>query len=147
MDLRIKKLYWQITALLLAAHFAGWSAGLPLAMALTLLQVGHFGWYRRDLLAFEVQVRAGYLGFLLAGTLPGCWPLHVIQFVGVNAFVVAEYCLMARLLALAPWNRSRPLTAALLRLALLSPPVRGSIVDAVNKGRGQEQPPGRASTP
>lgn len=134
MDPRIKKLYWQITALLLAAHFAGWGGGLPLAMGLTLLQVVHFGWYRRDLLAFEVQVRMGYLGLLLAGTLPGCWPLHVIQFVGVNLFVVAEYCPLARLLALAPWNRGQPLTLALLRRVFLSPPVHGSILDAVRTG-------------
>lgn len=134
MDPRVKKLYWQITALLLAAHFAGWLPALALAMALTLVQVGHFGWYRRDLLAFEVQVRAAYLGLLLVGTLPGCWPLHVIQFVGVNALLVAEYCPLARMLALAPWNRTQPLTPALLRQALLTPPVRGSILDALDKG-------------
>jgi hypothetical protein len=133
MDIRVKKLYWQITALLLVSHFAGWLAGLPLAMALTLLQLGHFGWYRRDLLAFEVQVRAAYLALLLVGTLPGCWPLHVIQFIGVNAFLVADYCPLARLLALAPWNRRQPFTLALLRQAFLSPPVRGSILDVVNR--------------
>jgi hypothetical protein len=132
MDMRVKKLYWQITALLLASHFAGWLAGLPLAMALTLLQVVHFGWYRRDLLAFEVQVRAAYLGLLLMGSLPGCWPAHVVQFIGVNAFLVADYCPLARLLALAPWNRSQILTLALLRRAFMSPPVRGSILDVVN---------------
>jgi hypothetical protein len=132
MDMRVKKLYWQITALLLASHFAGWLAGLPLAMALTLLQVVHFGWYRRDLLAFEVQVRAAYLGLLLMGSLPGCWPVHVVQFIGVNAFLVADYCPLARLLALAPWNRSQILTLALLRRAFMSPPVRGSILDVVN---------------
>ena len=131
MDPRIKTLYWQITALLLATHFAGWAAGLPLAMALMLLQIGHFGWYRRNLLAFEVQVRAGYLGLLLVGTLPGCWPLLVALFAGVNVTVVTDYCLMARMLTLAPWNRSRPLTPALLREVFLSPPVSGSILDAV----------------
>ena len=134
MDPRVKKLYWQITALLLAAHFALWAPALPLAMALTLVQVGHFGWHRRDLLAFEVQVRAGYLCLLLVGTLPGCWPLHVIQFIGVNALLVADYCPLARFLALAPWNRSQPLTTALLRRAFLTPPVSGSILDALGEG-------------
>lgn len=132
MDARIKQLYWQTTALLLATHFAGWAAGLPLAMALTLWQAVHFGWRRRDPLAFEVQVRVAYLGLLLVGTLPACWPLHVIQFIGVNASVVVDYCLLARLLALAPWNRSQPLTTALLRQVVFSPPVRGSIRDAIN---------------
>jgi hypothetical protein len=142
MDPRIKKLYWQITALLLAAHFAGWAAGLPFAICLTLLQTAHFAWRRRDPLAFEVQVRAGYLVLLLAGTLPGCWPLHVIQFVGVNAFIVAEYCPLARLLALAPWNRRRRLTWALLRQVILAPPVRGSILDAVDAMQTAASPDG-----
>ena len=113
MDPRIKRLYWQLTALLLAAHFAG---------------------YRRDLLAFEVQVRAAYLALLLAGVLPGCWPLHAIQFVGVNAMLVFDYCLLARLLSLAPWNRGGPLTRVLLRRAFLSAPVHGSILDALRSG-------------
>jgi len=47
-DPRIKRLYWQITALLLAAHFAGWAAAMPLSLALTALQTLHFlarpGW-------------------------------------------------------------------------------------------------------
>ena len=42
MDPRIKRLYWQITALLLAAHFAGWAAAMPLSLALTALQTLHF---------------------------------------------------------------------------------------------------------
>jgi hypothetical protein len=134
MDSRIKRLYWQLTALLLAAHFAGWAAALPLAIALTLAQAAHFAGYRRDLLAFEVQLRAAYLGLLLAGILPGCWPLHVIQFVGVNAMLVFDYCLLARLLSLAPWNRGGRLTLALLRRTFLSAPVRGSILDALQSG-------------
>ena len=71
-------------------------------------------------------MRVAYLGLLLVGTLPACWPLHVIQFIGVNASVVVDYCLLARLLALAPWNRSQPLTTTLLRQVVFSPPVRGS---------------------
>jgi len=132
MDPRFKKLYWQATALLLATHLAGLAWGLPLAMALTLVQTVHFLGLRRDALAFEVQVRAGYLALLLIGTLPGCWPIHIIQFVGVNALMVADYCPLARLLALAPWNRRRPLTRALVRQVILLPPVRGSILDAVH---------------
>jgi hypothetical protein len=60
--------------------------------------------------------------------LPGLWPLHAIQFVGVNALLVADYCLLARLLAVLPWNRPGPWSADVLRRALLTPPAPGSIL-------------------
>jgi hypothetical protein len=127
MDDRLKRLYWQLTALLLAAHFGGWAGGLPLAVALNLLQTLHFIWARRGLRAFDVQVRLGYLGLLLLGLLGPLWPIHVVQFVGVNAMLLADYCLLARLLVLLPWNRAVPLTPGLVRWALTAPPAAGSI--------------------
>lgn len=127
MDLRIKRLYWQVTALLLAAHFAGWAAGLPLAAALTAGQVLHFVAFRRNLHTVDVQVRIGYLGLLMLGSVGPLWPIHLMQFVGVNALLVADYCLLARLLVLMPWNRGLPLSTQLLRQALFSPPAPGAI--------------------
>ncbi len=127
MDARIKRLYWQLTALSLAAHFASWRWGLPLAAALTAVQVAHVLALRRSLRALDVQVRIGYLALLGVGTLPGAWPLHVVQFVGVNAVLVVDYCLLARLLTLLPWNRRLPLSAALVRRVLLMPPAPGAI--------------------
>ncbi len=131
MDPRIKALYWQATALLLASHFAGWPAGLALAIVLNVAQVGHFALQRRSLRAFDVQVRAGYLTLLLLGTTEFLWPVHVVQFVGVNALLVADYCLLARLLVLMPWNRSTAFSMRLVRWALLSPPAPGAIVSRV----------------
>ena len=52
---------------------------------------------------------------------------HLIQFVGVNALLVADYCLLARLLTLLPWNRPLPLDWALVRDVLLMPPAPGPI--------------------
>lgn len=127
MNSTIKRLYWQITALLLAAHFAGWPGGLPLAVALTAGQVLHFVAYRRTLRALDVQVRMGYLALLLLGSAPLWWPIHLVQFVGVNALLVVDYCLLARLLVLMPWNRAEPLTAQLVRRALFMPPAPGAI--------------------
>jgi hypothetical protein len=127
MDPRIKRLYWQVTALLLAAHFAGWAGGLPLAIALTAGQVLHFGAYRRTLQALDVQVRIGYAGLLMLGSVGPLWPIHLVQFVGVNALLVAEYCLLARLLVLMPWNRGVPLSGHLVHQALCTPPAPGAI--------------------
>lgn len=127
MDPRIKRLYWQLTALLLATHFAQWRWGLPLAVALNVVQLLHFAAVRRSARSLEVQVRAAYLGLLALGALPGLWPVHVVQFVGVNVMLVADYCLLARLLALMPVHRRQPLSVALLRRVLLLPPAPGAI--------------------
>jgi hypothetical protein len=131
MNPRIKRLYWQLTALLLAAHFAGWAMAMPLTLTLNALQTLHFLARHRVLRHFEVQVRASYLALLLAGHLPGLWPIHWVQFVGVNAKLVADYCPLARLLVLLPWNRHVPLTLGLLRWLLLSPPAPGPITERV----------------
>jgi hypothetical protein len=127
MDSRIKRLYWQVTALLLAAHFAGLAVALPLAITLTAVQVLHFSAFRRNLAALDVQVRIGYLGLLLLGKVWLLWPIHAVQFLGVNALLVADYCLLARLLVLLPWNRGVPLSARLVRQALFSAPAPGAI--------------------
>lgn len=127
MDPRVKRLYWQVTALLLAAHFAGWAGGLPIAIALTSWQVLHFSAFRRTPRALDVQVRIGYAGLLMLGSVGPLWPIHLVQFVGVNALLVVDYCLLARLLVLLPWNRGVPLSARLVRQALFTPPVPGAI--------------------
>jgi hypothetical protein len=60
---------------------------------------------RRSLCAFDVQVRVGYLGLLRLGRLPGLGLLHQLQFVGVNALLLAGHCPIARLPA--PVERGR----------------------------------------
>lgn len=123
-----KRLYWQLTALLLAASFARWPWGLHGVIALNAVQVAHSACAQRgNWRSLELQVRLAYLGLLGLGTVPGLWPLHLIQFVGVNALLVADYCLLARLLTLLPWNRPLPLSWALVRRVLLMPPAPGPI--------------------
>ena len=131
-----KRLYWQLTALLLAAHFAQWRWGLPLAIALGVVQVVHVIHRRRSLRPLDVQVRLAWLGLLGIGTQPGLWPLHAIQFVGVNALMVADYCLLARLLVLLPWNRTVPLSLRLLVWLLTAPPAPGAITTRLHEAMG-----------
>jgi len=58
--------------------------------------------------------------------------LHALHFVGVNAMLVADYCPLARLLVLMPWNRAVSFSPTLLRWAVFSPPAPGAIVDRVS---------------
>jgi hypothetical protein len=120
---------WLFTGLALGASLAGWAPGLPAAIVLTALQVVHQGVRARNLSALPVQVRAAYLSLLLLGIWPPLRVLHPLQLAGTVALVVFDYCPLARLLALMPWNRRRPFTFALVRSTFLSAPVRGSILD------------------
>jgi hypothetical protein len=129
MDVRLKRAYWQLTALALAACFGGWEPGLGVAIAITAGQTIHFAVEARDPRSFEVQVRAAYLGLLLIGLVPPLWIIHAAQFVGINVRLITDYCPMARMLAFAPWNRTVPLTWSLARWLILSPPAPGSILD------------------
>jgi hypothetical protein len=132
MEAKLKRLYWQLTALLLAAHFAGWAYGMPLAIALTAWQAAHVAAMRRTMGTLDVQVRVGYMGLLMLGSTGPLWPIHVVQFIGVNALLVVDYCLLARLLVLMPWNLGEPLTARLAREVLLMPPAPGAIHRLLN---------------
>ena len=52
--------------------------------------------------------------------------------------LVADYCPLARMLVLLPWNRRVPLTAQLLRWLILSPPAPGAIATRVPGSVGAE---------
>lgn len=123
--------YWLATGLLLAAALGGCPLGLAPVIGLTLLQTLHHLLREGSPGAFPVQVRIGYLAWLLAGLWGPLSFFHWIQLAGTAAAVVADYCPMARTLALLPWNRRAPLTPALVLRTFLRPPVRGSILDAV----------------
>ena len=141
----IKWWYWLLTAVLLAAYLVvGLRAAIFAAIALTAVQLVHFAARERELAAFPVQVRAAYLGLLTIGLYPPLVFVHWIQLLGTWAMVLVGYCPLARMMSLLPWNRRQPLSAALVRRTFLSPPVRGSIVAAINEPqpRVREAPEG-----
>ncbi|WHZ24497.1 MAG: hypothetical protein OJF47_003609 [Nitrospira sp.] len=123
--------YWGVTAGLLGAGLLGWPAGIWLAMALCVVQIGHVVGLTRDITAFPAQVRTAYLGLLLAGLWGPLHWIHWIQFTGTTARVLAGYCLLARILSLAPWNRRGPLTSELLQRTFLSLQTAGPPCGAV----------------
>lgn len=112
--------YWLLTVGLLAAGLLGWPAGIFLAMVLCAVQIVHVIWLTRDLAAFPTQVRIAYLAMLIAGLWGPLQWIHWMQLAGTTARVLIGYCLLARTLSLAPWNRWQPLTFPLVRLTFLS---------------------------
>ncbi|MBX3346336.1 MAG: hypothetical protein KF806_13480, partial [Nitrospira sp.] len=58
---------------------------------------------------------------------------------GTTARVLVGYCLLARTLSLAPWNRRQPLTWSMLRRTFFSPqtaaPPCGAIFDRLSMER------------
>jgi hypothetical protein len=121
--------YWLVTDGLLIGSLAGWRWDAWPVIALTAIQVMHYLHRERRVAAFPVQVRLGYLLLLVLGTIPPLGFIHWIQLAGTTAVITVGYCPLARVLALMPWNRSRPLNAVLAWNIIFSPPVAGSILD------------------
>lgn len=120
--------YWMATDALLAAWlFAGEPGALGTAILLGVIQSTHYWLREGDVLAFPVQVRIVYLGLLCLGATDTFRFLHWIQLVGTTALLVFDYCPLARMLSLAPWNRSLPFSWRLLWHTIVSAPVAGRI--------------------
>ena len=73
-----------------------------------------------------MQVRLGYLGLLLLGLAPFLGWIHWVQFVGGAIMLTTRYCPLARMLSLLPWNRNQPMSWALIKTVVFTPPITGS---------------------
>jgi hypothetical protein len=112
--------HWFVTVGLLGAGLFGWPAGIYVAILLCAVQIGHVIWLTRDVTAFPVQVRVAYLAMLISGLWGPLQWIHWMQLAGTTARVLVGYCLLARTLSLAPWNRWQPVSFALTRRTFLS---------------------------
>lgn len=112
--------YWYLTVGLLGAGLFGCPTGIYLAILLCAVQIGHVIWLTQDLTAFPVQVRITYLTMLITGLWGPLQWIHWMQLAGTTARVLVGYCLLARTLSLAPWNRWQPLSFELVRRTFLS---------------------------
>jgi hypothetical protein len=127
--------HWQGYAFALAA--AGlrppWDA--PLALPAGIAQMMNAFACHRHRRVLPVQVRLAFPLLFAAGSSTSAlvW-LRALQVVGVKAFLVADYYLLARLLALLRWNRRAPLTPALVRAVLTLPTGPGSVVERLPIG-------------
>jgi hypothetical protein len=107
--------YWLATVGLLASGLLEWANGIHLAISLCAVQVIHFGWRSGGITTFPVQVRVTYLLLLALGLWTPLQWIHLVQVIGTSARVLVGYCLLARTLSLAPWNRVEPLSVPLVR--------------------------------
>ena len=120
--------HWALAVPLLAAHLMGVEGALGIACVLCVVSGGYFFSIVRAWRPYPVQLRLAYLAMLVGGTLPfGEW-LHWLQLVGTTAMVTVGYCLLARVLNLLSWNRSEPLTWALVKRSLFRDPCVGGLV-------------------
>ncbi len=78
---------------------------------------------------FPVQVRLAYLLWVAIGTyVPGMIVLMYITTVGLAANLFLNYCPLARLMLLMPWNRAEPLSPDYFKRVFLSPPSQGRFI-------------------
>lgn len=119
--------YWFITDILLILDVSGWHYGLPLATALTVIQIFHFYGESKSFSAFPVQVRIAYtLLLLIAFWAPMVWVLYFV-ILGTTAMVLFDYCFLARFMSLMPWNHTERYSLSMIFRTFFSKPVTGSV--------------------
>lgn len=119
--------YWFITDILLILDVSGWQYGLPLATALTVIQIVHFYAENKSISAFPVQVRIAYtLLLLIAFWAPMYWVLYFV-ILGTTAMVLFDYCFLARFMSLMPWNHNERYSLSMIFRTFFSKPISGSV--------------------
>lgn len=79
-----------------------------------------------NLKAFPVQVRIAYFIWVAIGTFaPYMIVLMYITTIGLFTNLFLNYCPLARMMYLMPWNRKEPLSVVLIVRVFLTPPVEG----------------------
>ncbi|MCI0506978.1 MAG: hypothetical protein L0Z73_12835 [Gammaproteobacteria bacterium] len=121
--------YWLATIPFITVGILGETNGLLITAAITMIQLAHFYILENFRLSFPVQVRLGFLGWFCLAQLPYMEWMLWVQLMGTSISVHFDYCAMARMLALAPWNRTQPLNWRLVMRTFFSTPVRGSILE------------------
>lgn len=117
--------YWIAMALALVAEAARVAFATPIAVLLGIALCLRYWAWQGSIGSMAVQVRLVYAGLLVAGLWPPLRGLHCAQLAGTLVLLGFDYCILARTLSLAPWNRRVPLTARLVWRTFASPPTRG----------------------
>ena len=123
---------WFVTDLCLAAGLTYWPDMLYITMLVVALHSLHFYSVTPKVWSFPMQVRIIYFAFLVLGQHPYLRWINWIQLAGTTALITVDYCPLARMLSLIPWNRTRTLNWKFIKAAVFSRPVYGSIIDAVS---------------
>ena len=98
------------------------------AIGIGVWQLFHFAFREQSLSAFPVQIRLGYLSFLLMAMPETMQWLLWVPAIGTALRVIFGYCIMARMLMLLPFNRIQILTWRFVAHAFFTPPMRGNVL-------------------
>ena len=128
--------YWTATTILLIGVVAGNVQSLQAVIALNAVQVTHFIFREKSLIAFPVQVRITYFGLLLLAQAPFMFWIFWWQLIGTSAMVLFGYCFLARCLSLLPWNIKQVYSLELIKTTFLSPPVKGNTLQGLAANSG-----------
>lgn len=123
--------YWAATTILLVGVVSGCSYCLPVVIGLNIAQVIHFIYREKSLMAFPVQVRVVYLGLLFLAQAPFMFWIFWWQLIGTAAMVLFQYCFLARVMSLMPWNKSEPWSMDLVKRTFFTAPVTGNILQGL----------------
>ena len=116
--------YLLVCATGITAGLAGWSEGFLLAIAFAAIQFFRTFLVHGQLAAFPVQVRIAYTALLVtAYAEPMNW-LYWLPAIGTWIYILFNYCLLARLLSLLPFNSTRTFSLQEVRDTLLARPVK-----------------------
>ena len=119
--------YWVPTVDTLGmGAISGRSEELYIAIAITVVQFAHYAWRTRSAVSFPAQQRLGYLALMLIAQIPGLSALNWVPLCAVTTLLLFGYCPIARTLALAPWNRSEPLSWRVVQRTFAAKSERGN---------------------
>jgi hypothetical protein len=120
---RINMCCWLATACLLTIALAGYTHTIGAAIVFMAVRVVQISARTQDMTSFPVQVHVAYLLLLVVGSSSTFAFVHWNLLVGTWVYIITGYCVLARCLALLPWNRSEPLTWPDIAHVIFSRPV------------------------
>jgi len=100
------------------------------AIASCYLQALIFGIEDKSFLSLTCQVRYALAAILAAGLLEPLRWIYWIPLAGLTVRLTLNYCLLARLMSLFPWNCKQPFSYGLFKKTIFSKPTNGSILTA-----------------
>jgi len=123
---------WAVVDALLLAYLTVWPGALYPLLAILVAQSLLYAWRDASPITFPVQLRVFYLLIVIVGLVPGLGFLNWLQFLGTAASLTFDYCPLARMTVLLPWNRVVPLSWEVVRVAIFSSPRNECIVHVIS---------------
>lgn len=132
-NLQYKNTDWQLLFLCgcgISAGLAGWHGGYLLSLAAAAINFYITFVNRGYLMSFQVQVHMTYLVFLVIAYPQPMNSLYWLPAIGTWIYLLFDYCLLARLLSLLPYNSNAPFSVEHLKNTMLARPVKNILTVA-----------------